>query len=93
MVERKAKENVVLDPEPYMERMLHYREKHSAWYIFQSIYVGIYFFIVGSLFVLQGQTKYDTRQTFGISLVILSFMVIVYGFVMSLHAKLMKRYG
>ncbi len=93
MVEKRAKENVVLDPEPYMERMLHYKEKHSGWYIFQSIYVGIYLFIVGLLFILQDKLGFNTNYTLGTSFVVLSLMVIVYGFVMSLHTKLMKRYG
>ncbi len=76
-----------------MRRMLHYRERHAGWHIFNSLYWGIYLFFVGTILVLQGPLHYTTAITAGVSLIILSLMVIIYGFVRALHGKFMKRYG
>jgi len=76
-----------------MKRMLHYRERHAGWHIFNSLYWGIYIFIVGAILVFQTQMHYTLTLSAGISLIILSIMVIVYGFVRALHGKLMKKYG
>jgi hypothetical protein len=76
-----------------MKRMLHYRERHAGWHIFNSIYWGIYIFFVGTILVLQQALHYTTTVTLGVSLIVLSLMVIIYGFVRALHGKFMKRYG
>ncbi len=91
MAERKTV--VLVDPDLYMKRMLHYNERHSVWYIFRSIYVAIYLFIVGALLISQTTLHYGYDVLAGISLVVLALMVVVYGFVVSLHNKLMVRYG
>lgn len=84
---------ITIDPDLYMKRMLHYREKHSAWYIFQSLYWGIFLFLAGFTLVLKDVLNYSLALTLGIILIILSLMVILYGFVTALHMKLMKRYA
>jgi len=89
-----AKKNViVIDPEMQYERMLHYREKHSGWQIFRSIYWGIYVFIIGILLITRVPTPLSMTRFFGWSLTLLALFVIVYGFSVSLHYKLMKKYA
>lgn len=87
------KQVVVVDPELYMKRMLHYRERHSVWHIFKSVYWAIFIFLVGSIFMAQSFQGFPVVFTLGLSLVILSVFVLVYGFATALHTKLMKKYG
>lgn len=84
---------VVIDPELMMKRMLHYRERHSAWHIFQSVYWAIYFFVVGFLFMVQSAAYYPVGFTLGAALIIFAVMLVIYGFAMALHSKFMKAYG
>ncbi|MGC8651918.1 MAG: hypothetical protein ACP5UH_01555 [Candidatus Micrarchaeia archaeon] len=81
---------VVIDPSIQYTRMLHYKEKHSGWEIFKSIYWGIYILILG-LFVLT--TGMTLVSFLGYALVMFAVFFIVYGFSVSLHLKLMKRYA
>ena len=76
-----------------IERMLHYRERHAGWYIFRSIYWGVYLFIVGVLLVLMDSLNYTTSDVVGTAFILLAVMIVVYGFVEALHNKLMKKYG
>ena len=90
----KEKEKAVLiDPDLYMKRMLHYQEKHAAWHIFKAVYWAIYVFTVGLLFMVQSIAYYPTAFTFGTALVLLSVMIVIYGLVNALHNKLMKKYA
>jgi hypothetical protein len=90
----KEKEKAVLiDPDLYMKRMLHYQERHAAWYIFKAIYWAIYLFVVGLLFMVQSIEYYPVAFTFGTALVVLAVMVAIYGMVNALHNKLMKKYA
>lgn len=84
---------VLIDPDLYMKRMLHYREKHAGWYIFKAVYWAIYVFIVGLFFMVQSVQGYPVAFTFGSALVLLAVMMVVYGFVNALHNKLMKKYA
>ncbi len=79
--------------EARMKRMLHYHEKHGGWHIFNSVYWGIYLFFVGAILVLQGALHYTLTITAGVSFIVLSLMVIIYGFVRALHGKFIKKYG
>lgn len=89
----KKKEVVVVDPQLWMQRQLHYRERHAGWRIFRSVYWSMYLLIVG-FFLLSYNTLGLTPQTFfGVDLILLAMMVIVFGLAQALHHKLMKRYG
>lgn len=91
--ENRSYRGMAVDPEPYMRRMLHYRERHSGWYIFRSAYWGVYLFLIGILFMVQSTESFPVGFTFGISMVILAVMLVIYGFATALHNKLMKKYG
>ena len=85
------KKNVIsIDPDMYMKRMLHYQEKNSGWYVFRAIYIAIYLLILSGMLIT---LHYSTQLLLGIALVILALMIVVYGFVASLHTKLMQKYG
>ncbi|MGC8479349.1 MAG: hypothetical protein ACP5M9_01630 [Candidatus Micrarchaeia archaeon] len=77
----------------HMKRMLHYKERHSGWHIFQSVYWGIFLFVFGIILILQPTLGYTVEFAAGLVLIILSLMVVIYGFVIALHLKLLKKYG
>ncbi len=87
--EIKEKNVITIDPSLQYERLLHYKEKHSGWEVFKYLYWGIYLFVVG-LLILVGIS--DTLL-YGLAITIFSVFVIIYGFTVSLHLKLMKKYG
>lgn len=87
------KNAVTVDPSLYMDRLLHYQEKHSGWMIFQSVYWGIYLIIAAVLLLYYGQLSLTVPIYFGIMIFVLAIMVIIHGFATSLHLKLMRRYG
>lgn len=87
------KEAMVVDPDLWMKRMLHYQEKHSGWIIFGSIYWSIYIFLIGIFLVSYVRLGFTLPIFLGVSLFVLAIMVIIYGFTRSLHLKLMERYG
>ncbi|MDE1851930.1 MAG: hypothetical protein KGH69_04565 [Candidatus Micrarchaeota archaeon] len=89
-----GKKNVVtVDPSLFMERMLHYRERHHGWHIFKRAYWAIYLIVI-SLFLLYYYSIQFTLNVFlGASLLLFAIMLIIYGLAEALHHKLMKRYG
>ncbi len=90
---KQREQAVLIDPDLYMKRMLHYKERHAGWYIFQSIYWAMYLFITGIIFMMQSSQYYPIAFTAGSALVLLAVMVVLYGFVNALHNKLMKKYA
>lgn len=76
-----------------MKRMLHYRERHSGWYIFRSVYWAVYVFVIGYLFIAESVQNLPVGFMAGSALVILSVAIVLYGFASALHLKLMKKYG
>lgn len=91
MAERKF--TVTIDPTLELQKRLHYREKQSGWEIYRAVYWGIYIFILG-LLVLTAMPKVLNAYGFvGWALVLLAMFVVVYGFVLSLHLKLMKKHA
>ncbi len=89
----KEKQVVVVDPELWMNRNLHYQERQSGWKIFTSIYWSIYLLFVGGLLIFYNALGLTITYFFGIAMFLFSLMLIIYGFTTSLHFKLMKRYG
>lgn len=90
---RQKEKAVLIDPDLYMKRMLHYKEKHAGWYVFKAAYWAIYIFVVGLLFMVQSIANYPIGFTFGTALVLLAVMVVIYGLVNALHNSLMKKYA
>ncbi len=82
-----------MNPDAHMKRILHYKERHSGWHIFNAIYWGIYLFVFGMILILQPTLGYTLIFGIGLAIIILSLMLIIYGFVTALHVKLMKKYG
>ena len=89
----REKQVVVIDPELWMNRNLHYQERQSGWKIFTSLYWSIYLLFVGALLIFYNPLGLSLTYFFGVSIFLLSLMLIIYGFATSLHFKLMKRYG
>ena len=90
---KQREQAVLIDPDLYMKRMLHYKERHAAWYIFKAVYWAIYIFIVGFLLMVQSIAQYPVAFSVGTAMIILSVMLILFGFVNALHNKLMKKYA
>jgi hypothetical protein len=88
----KEKNSVSLDPELYYRRMYHYREKSSGWEIFKALYWAIYIFAVGVFFLIAPQSLGMT-VFIGFALVLLAMFYAIFGLVVSLHFKLMKRHS
>ncbi len=89
MAEKKNATVITIDPSLEYERMLHYREKHSGWEIFRALFWGIYLFVVGVMVLsgISGNTLY------GLAITTFAVFLIIYGFTISLHLKLIKKYG
>ncbi len=84
---------VTIDPTLAYERMLHFNEKHSGWHIFRALYWGIYVFVLGLILLADVPALVSIPSFFGWTLVLGAIFFIVYGFVTSLHLKLMKRHA
>jgi len=93
MTERKEKNVVTIDPELWMNRMLHYQERHSGWAIFTSIYWSIYVLLLSFLLIFYNSLNFSVASFFGVALFVFAIMAIIFGFTQSLHYKLLKRYG
>jgi hypothetical protein len=85
---------VTIDPSLQMQKRLSYREKESGWEVYRAVYWGIYVFILGVLLLTAyPKTIVGIAGFIGWAMVLLAMFVIVYGFVLSLHLKLMKKHG
>lgn len=84
---------VIVDPDLWMKRTLHYQEKHGAWAIFATIYWSIYLLLLSLLLVYYTSIGFSVSSFLGTILFILAIMIIIFGFVESLHYKLMKKIG
>jgi hypothetical protein len=90
MAERKR--NVItIDSTMQHERMLRYKEKHSGWVIYKSVFWGMYVFILGLL--LLTRVALTGPAFFGWAFVLFAIFFIVNGFASALHLKLMKKHG
>ncbi|MDE1860117.1 MAG: hypothetical protein KGH72_00170 [Candidatus Micrarchaeota archaeon] len=84
---------MVLDPKMYMERMLHYRERHHGWMLFQTSYWAIYITVISIILLSYGDINLTPTVFLGIAGLLLAVMLVIYGMVTSLHLKFMKKYG
>lgn len=91
--ERKSRNSISIDPDRIMGRYLHYRERQSGFTIFRSLFWSIYLVIIGVLLELYSSISFTVTTFLGTSILLLAVMLIISGFVNSLHQKLMKRYG
>lgn len=91
MAERKV--TVTINPEMQYRRELQYKEKLSGWQVFKAVYWSIYIFIIGVLLLTIVPQVLNTTAFAGWALALLAMFIVVYGFVISLHLKLMKKHG
>ena len=77
------------------DRYLDYKARHSGWIVFRSVYWAIYLLVIGALLIVNGKLSFPISWAmfFGVALVLLAVMVIIYGAAESLHHKLMRRHG
>lgn len=97
MPERKAssesrKNVIMLDSSMEWARRLHYKEKSSAFELFSAVYWGIYLFAIGAFIVVVGPTI-SVLALLGWAIMLLAIFLMIYGFVISLHHKFLKRHG
>ncbi|MGC8628738.1 MAG: hypothetical protein ACP5T4_00810 [Candidatus Micrarchaeia archaeon] len=77
------------------DRYLNYKAMHSGWITFRAIYWAIYLLLLGSLLIVNGETNLPIEWPvfYGIALVLLAIMVIIYGAAETLHHKMMRRHA
>jgi hypothetical protein len=96
MAERKggSRGNVmVVDSSMDWERRLSYKEKEAGWIVFRYLYWGLYVFVVGCMLVIAGLSAPNVTVFVGWAVIILAVFLVVYGFVESLHHRLMRKHG
>jgi hypothetical protein len=91
MAERNV--TVTVDPSVQIRRHLQGRERESGWEVFKAIYWGIYSFALGLMLLLAVPRMLDITGFIGWALILLSMFVVVYGLVISLHLRLMRKHG
>ncbi len=88
---------MVIDPTMQYERRLRYMEKHAVWEIFKVVFWGIYVFIMGVILLIfnlaQPSPNINVYAYFGYGLTIFAIFYILWGFAISLHLRLMRRYA
>lgn len=91
------KQIMVIDPTLQYERRLKFMEKHGGWEVFKMIFWGAYIFIIGMILLIFYKTSPNQTISpyafFGWAMIIFAMFYIVYGFAISLHYKLMKKYA
>jgi FtsH-binding integral membrane protein len=87
------KDVIMIDPSLEYERMLSYKEKESMWMIYKTLFWGIYMLAVAILLIKYVPNGLSLTMFFGWSTILLALFTIVYGISVTLHLKLMKRYG
>ena len=89
MAERRV--TIAIDPTMQIQKQAHFREKQSGWEVYRAVYWGIYTFILGVLLLTYPFASFMSFM--GWAMVLLAMFVMVYGFVLSLHLKLMKKHA
>ena len=98
MPKEPTRQVMVIDPTLQYERKLRYMEKHAGWEIFRMVFWGVYIFIIGLILLIFYRSAAPTTQIsvyafFGWALTLFAIFYILYGFSISLHLKLMRRYA
>ena len=75
------------------ERKLDYAQKKSGWEVFKYLYWGIYIFVIGGMLDKRRRHGPQPHAVAGWAAVLLAMFLVIYGFVVSLHHKLMKKHG
>ena len=92
-----ARQVMVIDPTMQYARRLRYMEVHGGWEVFKMIFWGTYVFMMGIILLAFYRTSPDQTISpyafFGWALIIFAMFYIVYGFTLSLHYKLMRKYA
>ncbi len=84
---------VVVDPKLIMERMLHYRERHHGWHVFRTMYWSIYLLVISTFLIYYQEIGFTVTLFFGVALLVLAVMLVLYGLTEALHNKFLKKYG
>ena len=91
------REVMVIDPSMQYERRLRYMEKHAGWEIFKMVFWGVYVFIMGLILLVYNKSPPTPNISiygfFGWGLTLFAIFLIIYGFSISLHLKLMRKYA
>lgn len=87
------KGTMLLDPSMEYARMLSYKEKESMWILYKTLFWGIFMLSEAILLIKDVPQGLGVAIFFGWSLILLTIFTIVYGISVTLHLKLMKRYG
>ena len=91
MAERKV--TVTVDPSVQMMKHLQARERESGWEVYKAIYWSIYLFVLGLMLLTSVPGVLDIYGFIGWALLLLSMFIVVYGLVISLHLRLMRKHG
>ena len=91
MAERRV--TIAIDPTLQLQKQAHFREKQSGWEVYRAVYWGIYVFILGVLLLTTFPAATEFMSFLGWAMVLLALFVVIYGFVLSLHLKLMKKHA
>ncbi|MDE1768550.1 MAG: hypothetical protein KGH67_05215 [Candidatus Micrarchaeota archaeon] len=92
-IEKKNVSTITVDPTLLMNRFLHYRERHSGWYVFRYMYWSIYFIVVSILLLYYGPLNLTLNLFFGTIVLLFAVMLILFGLTESLHHKFLKKFG
>ena len=84
---------VTIDPTLQFQKSLHYKEKESGFEVYKAVYWGIYVFVLGVLLLTLVPHVLTFIGFVGWALVLGAMFVMVYGFVLALHLKLMKKHA
>lgn len=75
------------------ERWLRYREKHAGLQVFGCVYWAVYSFVVGFMLLAASYSGVSLVRISGVSAILLAVFLVIYGLVVYMHHKLMKRHG
>jgi len=77
------------------DRYLDYKARHSGWIAFRSVFWAIYLLVIGVLLIVNGRLSFPISWAtfFGVALVLLAVMIVIYGVAELLHHKLMRKHG
>jgi polyferredoxin len=88
---------MIIDPTLQYQRRLRFMEKNASWETFKMVYWGFYVFVLGFILLMFNKTPptptISVYAFFGWALTLFALFYIIYGFSLSLHTKLMRKYG